>query len=60
MSRKGWDEEHNRLGGCSYSPKGGGWTMRITFHVRKYSVTIIIRETHTKDRRDKNNRHSAK
>ena len=34
--------------------------MRITFHVRKYSVTIIIRETHTKDRRDKNNRHSAK
>ena len=23
LSRKGWDEEHNRLGGCSYSPKGG-------------------------------------
>ena len=34
--------------------------MRITFHVRKYSVTIIIRETHKKDRSDKNDRHSAK
>ena len=34
--------------------------MRITFHVRKYTVTIIIRETHTKDRSAKNNRHSAK
>ena len=34
--------------------------MRITFHVRKYSVTIIIWETHTKDRSEKNNRHSAK
>ena len=27
--------------------------MRITFHVRKYTVTIIIRETHTKDRSEK-------
>jgi len=32
--------------------------MRITFHVRKYSVTIIIRETSQKDRSDKNDRHS--
>ena len=38
----------------------GGWTMRITFHVRKYSVTIIIKETHKKDRSEKNDRHSAK
>ena len=34
--------------------------MRITFHVRKYSVTIIIRETHQKDRCEKDNRHSGK
>ena len=34
--------------------------MRITFHVRKYSVTIIIRETSQKDRSEKNNRHSGK
>ena len=33
--------------------------MRITFHVRKYSVTIIIRETQ-KGRTEKNNRHSGK
>ena len=33
--------------------------MRITFHVRKYSVTIIIRETHQKDRSEKNGRHSG-
>ena len=32
--------------------------MRITFHVRKYSVTIIIKETHKKDRSEKNDRHS--
>ena len=38
----------------------GGWTMRITFHVRKYSVTIIIKETHQKDRIEKNNRQSGK
>jgi len=23
LSREGWDEEQIRLGGCSYSPKGG-------------------------------------
>ena len=35
--------------------------MRITFHVRKYTVTIIIKETNQKkDRTEKNNRHSAK
>ena len=34
--------------------------MRITFHVCKYTVTIIIMETHRKDRNAKNNRHSAK
>ena len=34
--------------------------MRITFHVRKYTVTIIIRETQTKDRSEKNNRHLRK
>ncbi len=34
--------------------------MRITFHIGKYSVTVIIRETHQKDRSEKNNRHSAK
>ena len=31
-----------------------GWTMRITFHVGKFTVTIIIRETHQKDRNEKN------
>ncbi len=30
--------------------------MRITFHIGKYTVTIVICETHRK----KNNRHSAK
>jgi hypothetical protein len=30
--------------------------MRITFHIGKYTVTIVISETHRK----KNNRHSAK
>ena len=34
--------------------------MRLTFHVGKYTVTIVIRETHKKDRTEKNNRHSAK
>jgi hypothetical protein len=34
--------------------------MRITFHVRKYSVTIIIKEIKQKDRCEKDNRHSAK
>ena len=27
--------------------------MRITFHVKKYTVTIIIAETHKKDRVEK-------
>ena len=37
------------------------WTLRITFHVWKYTVTIVIRETHRNaDRNEKNNRHSAK
>ena len=34
--------------------------MRITFHVGKYTVTIIIAETRKKDRSVKNSRHSAK
>ena len=34
--------------------------MRITFHIGKFTVTIVIRETHQKDRSAKNNRHSAK
>jgi len=34
--------------------------MRITFHVKKYTVTIIIAETHKKDRNEKNNRHLSK
>ena len=34
--------------------------MRITFHVGKFTVTIIIKETHQEDRSAKNNRHSAK
>ena len=34
--------------------------MRITFHVGKFTVTLVIRETHQKDRSEKNNRHSAK
>ena len=35
--------------------------MRITFHVWKYTVTIVIRETRRKkDHCEKNNRHSAK
>ena len=34
--------------------------MRITFHIGKYSVTIVIRETHLKDRGEKNDRHSGK
>jgi len=31
--------------------------MRITFHIGKYTVTIVICETH---RKKKNNRHSDK
>ena len=31
--------------------------MRITFHVGKYSVTVIIKETHQKDCSEKNCRH---
>ena len=31
--------------------------MRITFHIGKYTVTIVICETH---RKKKNSRHSAK
>ena len=35
--------------------------MRITFHIGKFTITIVIRETHrAKDRDEKNNRHSAK
>ena len=35
--------------------------MRITFHVWKYTVTIVIRETRRKkDHYEKNNRHSGK
>ena len=30
--------------------------MRITFHIGRYTVTIVIRETHRKE----NSRHSAK
>ncbi len=30
--------------------------MRLTFHIGKYTVTIVIQKTH----REKNNRHSAK
>ena len=30
--------------------------MRITFHIGKYTVTIVIQETHRKE----NSRHSAK
>ena len=36
------------------------WTMCITFHVKKYTVTIIIAETHQKDRSEKNDRHLCK
>ena len=39
----------------------GIWTLRITFHVWKYTVTIVIRTTHKNaDRNEKNNRHSGK
>ncbi len=31
--------------------------MRITFHIGKFTVTIVISETH---RKQKNNRHSGK
>ena len=35
--------------------------MRITFHVWKYTVTIVIRESsQKKDHYEKNNRHSGK
>ena len=35
--------------------------MRITFHVLKYTVTIVIRETRQrKNHCEKNNRHSGK
>ena len=49
-------------GGCSYSlNRKGERTLRITFHVWKYTVTIVIRETHKNaDRNEKSNRHSAK
>ncbi len=33
------------------------WTMRITFHVGKFMVPVVLRETHQKDRSAKNNRH---
>ena len=38
-------------------PKGG-MDVRITFHVWKYTVTIVIRETKRKAQNVKNNRHS--
>ncbi|MBR4331204.1 MAG: hypothetical protein IKP72_00845 [Clostridia bacterium] len=38
------------------SSRKGVMRMRLTFHVWKYTITIVIRETH----REKNNRHSAK
>ena len=50
-------------GGCSYFPnrKGGDRTLRITFHVWKYTVTIVIRETHKRtNQNEKSNRHSGK
>ena len=35
--------------------------MRITFHIWKFTVTIVIRETRQKrDHSEKNNRHSGK
>ena len=34
--------------------------VRITFHVWKYTVTIVIRETKRKAQSVKNNRHSGK
>ena len=34
--------------------------MRITFHVGKYTVTVVIKENHQKDRSEKNNRHLCK
>ena len=34
--------------------------MRITFHVGKYTVTIVIRGTHLKDRGEKSSRHLSK
>jgi hypothetical protein len=34
--------------------------MRITFHVGKYTVTIVIKETLQKDRCEKDNRHLSK
>ena len=35
-----------------HSPRGGAG-VRITFHVKKHTVTIIIEETHKKDRGEK-------
>ena len=55
MPRKGPRANNKRAGGCSILLKGV-MRMRITFHIGKYTVTIVICET----QRKKNNRHSAK
>ena len=47
-------------GGCSYSlNRKGVQDVRITFHVWKYTGTIVIRETKRKAQNVKNNRHSV-
>ena len=59
-TRKGWDEEQIQAWRLFLLSRKGVRTMRITFYVRKYRVTIIIVEPRKKNRSEKNNRHSAK
>ena len=60
LSRKGWDEEQIQAWRLFLLSERRDGRMRITFHVKKYTVTIIIAETHKKDRSEKNNRHLSK
>lgn len=54
MSRKGPRADNKRAWRLLiHLPKGGG-RMRITFHIGKYTITIIVKD------RKQNSRHSAK
>ena len=54
IARRGTGANNKRAGGWLPSPRGGE-LMRITFHIGKYTVTIIVYE-----RKKQASRHSAK
>ena len=51
---KGTECGQQAQGGCESTSGEEVDRMRITFHIGKYTVTIVIRETH----REENSRHS--